>query len=75
MSNPDADPVMEGDVVQVVDVVVKTPGVARLTRLTEPGDIAAALSLLAERARREQDRAATGEADKAAPADAAGSLG
>ena len=66
---------MEDDVVQVVDVVVKTPGVARLTRLTEPGDIAAALSLLADRARREHDRAATGEPEEAAPADAAGSVG
>jgi hypothetical protein len=66
---------MEDDVVQVVDVVVKTRGVARLTRLTEPGDIAAALSLLADRARRERDRAATGEPEEAEPADAAGSVG
>jgi hypothetical protein len=66
---------MEDDVVRVVDVVVKTPGVARLTRLTEPGDIAAALSLLADRARREHDRATTGEPDKAAPAGAADPVG
>jgi hypothetical protein len=62
---------LEGDV-QVVDIVVKGPGVARLTRLTDRGDIEAALGVLEARRGRPRREAVDETSTERDPAAAGG---
>jgi hypothetical protein len=64
---------LEDDVVHAVDIVLKGPGVARVTRLTEPGEVEAAITLLRRLAERQRaEGTGDGVVDDTAPAAAAG---
>jgi len=54
----------EDDGVHAVDIIVKRRGVARLTRLTDSGDIEAALTVLKDRAEERRARAEAEGADR-----------
>jgi hypothetical protein len=54
----------EDDGVHAVDIIVKGRGTVRLTRLTDTGDIEAALTVLKDRSAQRRARAGTEGEDK-----------